>query len=133
LIPLSGEELEVFLTAASTDFWSGKLDLIGTTPGSSSRLAMGIFPVEPQIFKCSNLPFSFFKKRKILKEFMIIFISNYVIFSLSYLFVALFICLLSKTSYFSPQSFKDTPNLSEDMVNSEQFLCFQRKKEKKRH
>jgi hypothetical protein len=42
LVPLSGEELEIFLTAASTDFWSGylgKLDLLGTSPGISSTLA----------------------------------------------------------------------------------------------
>jgi hypothetical protein len=55
LVPISGEELEVFLTAASTDFWSvylGKFDLLGTSRGSSSTLAMGIFPVEPQIFNC---------------------------------------------------------------------------------
>jgi hypothetical protein len=55
LIPISGKELEVFLTASSTDLCSwdfGKLDLVGTSPGNSSTLAVGIFPVELQILKC---------------------------------------------------------------------------------
>ena len=51
LIPFSGEELEVLMAASSTDLWSGdfgKLDLVGTSPGTNYLLAVGIFPVELQ-------------------------------------------------------------------------------------
>jgi hypothetical protein len=46
--PFPGEEVEVFLTASSTDLWSGnlrQLDLVCTTACSSFMLAMDILPM----------------------------------------------------------------------------------------